>query len=316
MNATLAFPVKTAAAFPLIALLAASACPLRANIAGIFTFEDGVFTAIPFPVLPGRSSGTIFGIGINNLGQIAGTAFGEGGFLYGNGSFTPINSPGSTFSDVTDVNNLGQVVGFAIMPTGPLVEFVYSEGTYTALPPNPAPDFLHVTGINDSGEIVGSAFNGVNVHYSGFLFSNGMWSSLPIAAQSINNLGDIAADDNIQASVLSHTGTLSFLPNPPSCSDPQQPYINDSGTVVAFAICGIVEWKNGSASILDIPAPPGDFVLPESLAINDSGEIAGYFLGPVPEPSFLLPFAVLTAIATYRIMARRRKLNTRSGDFL
>lgn len=316
MKATFAHPKKTAA-LALVALLPASSRLLRADTVfpgeqGIFTYENGVFTAIPFPALPGAGPVGLFGIGINNLGQIAGTDSSTGvGFLYSKGAFTPIAFPGAEYNYVTGLNDLGQVIGSTLTLTPPVSSFAfeYNNGVYTKLPPAPTGLSVDPTGINDSGKIVGTAYNGVS--YSGFLFSNGAWSSLPIAAQQINNLGDIVADDNPEASILSHTGGISFLPNPPGCFDPQTPAINDAGTVVAFEFCsssgGFVEWKNGSPSILNFPAPLGiDPTYP--LAINDSGEIAGYFFVPesVPEPSFLLPLALLAAIAGYCKIAPRR----------
>jgi probable HAF family extracellular repeat protein len=97
--------------------------------------------------------------GINDLGQIVGQTFVGGlphGFVYSNGSYTPISDPlGTNGTAVTGINNQGQIVGYYLDSSNVQHGYIYSGGTYTTVD---APLGAHgtvITGINDAGQIVG-----------------------------------------------------------------------------------------------------------------------------------------------------------------
>jgi len=100
------------------------------------------------------------------------------GFLFENGVYTAINVPGAQYTVALDINDLGQVVGYASYNGGDIIQgFLYDNGVFTTLAhPNWIPQW-----INNDGEIAG---------YSGqqyFIDDNGVFTAInvPGAAQTI-----------------------------------------------------------------------------------------------------------------------------------
>jgi hypothetical protein len=138
-----------------------------------FTYLDGVATNFSDPagISNGISSTTV--AGINNSGEISGdytpSGGGSEGFIYSNGIFTNFSDPGtgpdgSTY--VAGINNSGLIAGSYTDSEGNSHGFTYSNGAFTNFtdPNGTYPDafdpFLinsntEVTGINDSGEVIG-----------------------------------------------------------------------------------------------------------------------------------------------------------------
>src|SRR5438445_7880350 len=96
--------------------------------------------------------------------------------------FTTLDVPGSTFTTVTGINNVGQIVGNSSAGS-----FLLSGGNYTTLNlPGPP------SGINGSGQIVGSTGN------LGYLYSGGSYTTIDVgpvsggtAASGINDSGQV-----------------------------------------------------------------------------------------------------------------------------
>jgi hypothetical protein len=113
--------------------------PAAAETDGSYLYSDGVITTLN--LLGAR--------GINDSGEIVGIAHSQV-YIYDNGSYTYLNSPG--YSDqIVAINNNGQVLGFSndSIPG----YFIYTNGTYESFTVTGVP-----TSINDSGQIVG--YNG------------------------------------------------------------------------------------------------------------------------------------------------------------
>jgi probable HAF family extracellular repeat protein len=112
------------------------------------------------------------GYGINNFGQVTGTAMTAGGddhaFLYSNGVMQDLGTLGGTSSDGYGINNFGQVTGTAMTAGGDDLAFLYSDGVMLDLnslidPSSPLAHYVQLLGgraINDSGWIVA---NGVDL---------------------------------------------------------------------------------------------------------------------------------------------------------
>jgi len=109
-------------------------------------------------------------------------------------TFQTINLPGAGSTGLSDINDAGQIVGYATN-ANPAREhgFVYSDGTFTSLDlPGANPVFTYPHGINDSGQIVGS-YNQIH----GFLYTNGVTTNIDFPgsgdtdALGINNAGQI-----------------------------------------------------------------------------------------------------------------------------
>jgi uncharacterized membrane protein len=113
-------------------------------------------------------------------------------------TYTTINVPGITITDVGGINDKGQIVGWyetAISFPYSAGGFLYSGGTCTTF--NDPSGITVVGGINDKGQIVGTyPFPGGE---DGFLYSGGTYTTISIPgsietdALGINNKGQIVA---------------------------------------------------------------------------------------------------------------------------
>lgn len=108
-------------------------------------------------------------LGINNRGQIVGQSDLPGdttwdAFLWENGEMTDLGTLSGDFSSVaSDINDKGQVVGTSCDVNFNCRAFLWENGVMTdlntLLPPNPALQLISGEGINDRGEIAGTAFD-------------------------------------------------------------------------------------------------------------------------------------------------------------
>jgi hypothetical protein len=83
-----------------------------------FLYDNGVYTLLDY-----------IHAAINDSGEIVGTTYNDQGFLYDNGVYTTIDVPGSSYTELTGINNLGQIVGY-----GSEGAFIYYDGVFTMLP--------------------------------------------------------------------------------------------------------------------------------------------------------------------------------------
>jgi probable HAF family extracellular repeat protein len=108
-----------------------------------------------------------YAVGINNAGQIAGQSDPPGdattyAVLWQNGAITPLYPlPGDVSSGFGDINAKGQVVGASCDVIGNCRAFLWDDGVMidlNSLVPPDSPLYLtYAEGINDRGEIAGSA---------------------------------------------------------------------------------------------------------------------------------------------------------------
>ncbi len=134
-----------------------------------FLYSGGEFTLLPeFPSLSASSA-----LGINDAGQIVGYyvdtktpgSLPDHGFLYSNGTLTTIDFPGALWTVASSINNVGQIAGTFRYPgaVGYIHGFVLSNGVFSMVDEPGALDAYPygtiVTGINDSGDLVGSLSN-------------------------------------------------------------------------------------------------------------------------------------------------------------
>lgn len=133
------------------------------------------------------------------------------------GRFTTINMPGSVRTEVSGVNNQGELVGDYSLPDGSYHGYVWRGGQYTTVD-DPDGSGTQLTAINDHGDMIGitgdptGPANGIK----GFLLRKGRYSTMSVAGApftlplGINNRGQIAgytftAPDGV-------TGSRGFLP--------------------------------------------------------------------------------------------------------
>ena len=208
---------------------------------------DIVYSVVDLGTLGGSTSGTA----INNTGQVTGESNGHA-FLYSTGQMTDLGTvPGYTSSSGNAINDSGQIAGSASRgspvfgvpdPFSPTA-FLYSNGQITTLGTLGGWRSA-ASGINDAGQVVGSAENLVG-HFNPFLYTNGQISNLvgggpeyfgDYTALDINNAGQVVGHRRLTAAsvdqaFLYSNGQMNVL----STLDSFATGINDTGQVVGWS---------------------------------------------------------------------------------
>jgi probable HAF family extracellular repeat protein len=168
-------------------------------------YSNGTMTSLPEP--SGLTAPSCDPGAINNSGLIIGScATNNGGtshaVLWQNGTVTTLGTLGGLqVTDLTGINNNGQIVGWGETSTGATHGFLDSNGTVTdlgAFLPN---------GLNDNGVIIGTELNG-----GAFIYSGGTVQDLNnlIPANSGYTITDAAAiNDNGQIIAQASDATTS-----------------------------------------------------------------------------------------------------------
>jgi hypothetical protein len=184
--------------------------------------------------------------GINDRGQVVALSP-DGSVLIDRGRSTPINIPDTLFSITLDVNNNGQVCGFAF---GELAAFGYvldtRSGALTVVAHDDAVFGTILLGINDGGEAVGYYVD-ADWNFIGFHYKDGVFTPVtgpsgePAYPAAINKLGQIAGD-----------------------------YYDAENHIHSFVLTG------GEFTPIEVPgAVPGSV---GARGINDRGQVVGYYL--------------------------------------
>jgi probable HAF family extracellular repeat protein len=215
--------------------------------------------------------------------------------------YTPVQLDSPSFAFAFAINNQGQVVGRATMPSGETHAALWDRGRLVDLGALPGGTYSEAYAINDTGQIVGwsmtdqstcTAFDGC---WHAFLWENGTMTDLggldprfQSYAYSINNRGQIAGASatadypfGYWRAVTWLRGELMELGHPESATDALARGINARGTAVGYAhINGQsvpILWSQGT--IVQLPAPAGSSA--EARKINDRGQVVGYGNAPL-----------------------------------
>lgn len=199
-------------------------------------------------------------------------------------NLTPINFPGSSFSQAWDINNTGEIVG-AYSMGGRHFGFLLSGGTYTTIDP-PGASYSEAQGINDAGQIVGWYNDGGDVrHY--FIYSSGNYTSYdspsPFSTAKfldINNLSQIVGThgngSNLNGFLFSG-GNFSSV-DYPGATETVPTKINDLGQITGHY--SSYSGNNGfllSGVTFTLIAFPGATSTAAD-GINNSGQIVGAYV--------------------------------------
>lgn len=289
---------------------------------------DTIYTFQPLTPCPGCRS---LVSGINNSGQIAGSAYGSGpaqAFVSSGGAFTVFAQPGAFFTEAIGISNTGRATINYFVPDGTGRSYILEpDGTKTFLPVVEAAHYTLGGNVNDSGVAVGfygDTFDGSSV-VRAFVdtgttldYTFAYPGAVITQALGINNAGLIVGEYLTSLTVPPHgfvrdiDGTLRLF-NVPGSIGTEVFDINNSGDLAGdyFDASGRQHgfiYRNGVFQSLDFGANTTIF------AINDLGQAAGasypdggFFTGPysgfvatpAPEPAtwcfglFVLGFLII-----------------------
>jgi probable HAF family extracellular repeat protein len=203
--------------------------------------------------------------------------------------------PGGVVGGVAeDINNEGQVVGFANMPNGNHHAFIYSNGTMTDLGTLGGSNSV-AYGINSHGQVVGEATTSTG-DFHAFLYSDGMMTDLGTlpggfgsTGYAINSIGQVVGTSNensvsgLYHAFLYSDRTMTDLGTLPGGWKSYAQDINDNGQIVGRSNTSS-DYYNG---FLYSDGTMTDLGLGEATAINSSGQVVGYNKDGVIKRAFL-----------------------------
>ena len=274
--------------------------------------DGGGMIGLETPPCPGEARATA----INNHGRIAGywycTDGGYRAFSWENGqlmALPPLDGGGEN-STAYGINDLGQIVGTAVVPDNShyRAAVVWSDGGVVLLAPAPTyhTDYT-ATGINENGEMVGwEYYTGSSFSSTAVLWKGGKLEVLPRPgtsqsaisgpqeqANAINDLGLIVGE-----SVPSGGGTGSRA----VIWENKQPRLLGGGRAFAINNAGLIVgaqkdrgtdraqlWRDGGQLDLNelLPAD-GGWLLLRANGINEAGQIVGAGMVGGQQRAFLL----------------------------
>lgn len=269
---------------------------VRSHVSSDATYGDFAEIAI---LNTATSTPGVVAQGINDLGEVVGRfrtlgnpANQTSGFLRrSNGAIETFNHPSHLSLSISDINNLGGMVGETrsdLTVFGVIRGFLYDQGTYSEIS-FPGSALTRAYGINDAGDIVGQFQNDDAINRP-FLLRNGVYQELQL----------VSPPGGAQSALA--TG------------------ISDSGLVIGTyrdAANATRTWVREFDGSYAYPELPG-----AGWGINDARQISGSFLdanngnlrsgfvaSPIPEPTTgALGLLVLVGVLTHRIGSCRRAI--------
>jgi len=272
-----------------------SVSPGKVGASQIVLLNGNSLTGATVSALAPAPQGTGEPVAINDQGWVVGTDFvGAGSYqpaVWKNGSATDLSIPSG--GDPAVLSLLGSV------------PFAFSSAT----------------GVNNSGQIVGTAYTAGAMYSAGCLWQNGSVTVLGLLpgdyqgqALAINNLGIIVGNSGNWHPVTWYNGVITQLPalNSGSAGIAQTTSINDVGmiggwsddTAVAAQPQYAVIWHDGSIVNLNTLLPSNSgWDLTSVKSLNDNGQllVQGYYNGVVSNAVMTIPFSATDAAnSTYQ----------------
>ncbi len=277
---------------------------------GFLLFGLGIFPAhaqVTFVRIDAPGAGTgqgqgTFPVAINSSGVIVGYFTDGSGTEHGfiraaDGTFTTVDDPPGTYTQITAINSLGLAAGNGTSDLG----FVrYRSGNLGPLPVEAAKCVIPVA-MNDVGQIAGIACRDFPIE-RGFLWSHGnsIVFTVPgagsfVEAAGLNSSGMIAgtcnnarAQDTAQAFVRDSAGNITTFSATSSTKYTYAAGINSSGQVAGYYGAGtdnetqsFLRGADGTITLLTIAGYQA-----QATGVNDSGTIVGTAYSDTYETAF------------------------------
>lgn len=168
------------------------------------------------------------GASINSAGDVVGDYFANGApyraFLYRQGEFTHLGTPGGGYSTAAAINDDGAVVGTSAMRDGRAHAFLYENGNMTDL--TPAAANSSAVDINNLGQVIGTAdgqpflyTDGKLVNPNTLLDPNAYWRmTSPIAINDEGQILSNGCDAQNFCYVISRFDPIPAIPEAPAAA--------------------------------------------------------------------------------------------------
>jgi probable HAF family extracellular repeat protein len=304
----------------------------QGQVTGRAYISGGAYSAFVWDGSTARTLGTLGGTfstgrAINDSSRIVGDSTPPNSqghvFLYDGAQMTDVNVFSATQSSAAGVNSLTQITGYYALPTGQSHAFVTSGGggggSVIDLGTLSGYAASEATGINDSGVVVGNAYqNKYTLARRAWIYDsvNGMrpigtlggWHSEALA---VNSSGEIVGDSYILPYTATGNSTHAFLYQSNTMIDlgtlggitSVARAINDTDQIVGSSTVANGQthaflYENGSMLDLNsLIAAGSGMVLSDAAGISNTGLIAGTALvGNNPHAVLLSPVSQLSAI--------------------
>jgi hypothetical protein len=250
------------------------------------------FADIDVPGSQPGSTGFSFPLGLNNLGQVAGSyndsSGNSHGFLYSGGQYFTINAPGANDTYLAGINNAGDIVGVSVyLSAGKDYVFLESHGKFTNIADNSNPSvFFFLPGaLNDRDQAIGLLRGGKY----GLLDARGVIT--PINTSGANgdaSFSGLNNRDQFTGTLCDSLGCHGFIDTKGVFTKfdyPGAPYtagsgINDRGQVVGAYFTDSLNgflYTNGNFITINDPNASAAMGGTWATAVNDVGQIAGFY---------------------------------------
>ena len=221
--------------------------------------------------------------GLNDVGQIAGTAYTAGGFIRQiNGSFTTVTISGAIYVSPFGINDSGRTVGFYQDGNGPTHGFIQeADGSGLVTIDIAGSLSTGVKNVNNAGDVTGYATTSASTGI-GFLrvadgtITNILYPGAEVTSPGdINGLGEIVGQFATSQSLVDRHGFVRdsngvFLQfDVPGASETNPHGINDAGQIVGAFVATDGSGSHGflATPCYQCPVPSGTIPEPGTLAL-------------------------------------------------